>query len=225
MQEPVDFVGRTSTKSRAQRTIEDLFEATAQLLDEGTPEQLTTNHVAVRAGYSIGTLYRYFPNKLALLRAMAAQEIRAQQATVAAMIAELPSSIPAEPVVRIFVRAALRPFAGRHRVHAAVVRLLGADPGSCTRGRAPPAALLEPSFAGLPSVRIEPSLALSSQTQFTMIHAVTGAIDAALQTRPELIVSRAFEDQLVGLVLHFLHADKYRDSNPDSTTLQGSANA
>jgi hypothetical protein len=57
-----------------------------------------------------------------------------------------------------------------------------------------------------------PSAALpnfSSETKFTMVHAITGAIEAALRSKPELITSLEFEDQLVGLVLHFLNTDKH----------------
>jgi AcrR family transcriptional regulator len=110
MQRKLDFAGQTPNQPRAQQTVADLFEATAQLLDADAPERLTTNHVAERAGYSIGTLYRYFPSKLALLRGMAAREISTQEAKVQAALKGLSSPIRNELVVRICVRAALNPY-------------------------------------------------------------------------------------------------------------------
>jgi AcrR family transcriptional regulator len=202
MQKMPYFEGQTRTQPRAQRTVADLFEATAQLLDTGEPERLTTNHIAARAGYSIGTLYRYFPSKLALLRAMALREIVAKETEVWAALKGLSSAGHAEDAVRILVRAALHPFAGRHRVHAGVMRLLAAvakpDAASVARTRDTPQRVIEvaPS-AVLPGI--------TNEMKFTAIHAVTGVIEAALRSRPELITSRDFEDQLVSLVLHLFN--------------------
>lgn len=61
---------RTPTQQRAQNTIETLFQATAQILECEGEAALTTNKVAATAGFSIGTLYQYFPSKDALIQAM-----------------------------------------------------------------------------------------------------------------------------------------------------------
>jgi AcrR family transcriptional regulator len=49
--------------------VEAILEATIQVLLQVGKEGLTTTKVALRAGVSVGTLYQYFPNKSALLRA------------------------------------------------------------------------------------------------------------------------------------------------------------
>ncbi|WP_108287220.1 TetR/AcrR family transcriptional regulator [Limnohabitans sp. T6-20] len=64
---------REPTQARAQQTIQTLFKAAAQILDKEGEAGLTTNKVAAAAGFSIGTLYQYFPSKEMLVRAMAAR--------------------------------------------------------------------------------------------------------------------------------------------------------
>ncbi|HEX2214791.1 MAG TPA: TetR/AcrR family transcriptional regulator [Mycobacterium sp.] len=55
--------------------MEVLLEAAAQVFDrEGL--KATTNRIAERAGVSIGSLYQYFPNKQALMRALAERHVR-----------------------------------------------------------------------------------------------------------------------------------------------------
>jgi AcrR family transcriptional regulator len=217
MQQMPDFNSQLPRQPRAERTIAELFEATAQLLETAPPERLTTNHVAARAGYSIGTLYRYFPSKLALLRAMAAHEVRAQDAKVVTALQGLVPALGAEPVIRIFVRAALHPFAARYRVHAGIRRLLGSTPTPDATPDAPSQVLSLRAAEALSAAPLAGILDVSNETKFTMVHAVSGAIEAALLSKPELISSREFEDQLVGLVLHFFAADRLRGINPAPT--------
>jgi len=64
---------REPTQARAQQTIQTLFKAAAQILDKDGEAGLSTNKVAAAAGFSIGTLYQYFPSKEVLVRAMAAK--------------------------------------------------------------------------------------------------------------------------------------------------------
>jgi AcrR family transcriptional regulator len=71
--EPKPGVRRAPTQARAQQTIQTLFKAAAQILDKDGEPGLTTNKVAAAAGFSIGTLYQYFPSKEVLVRAMAAK--------------------------------------------------------------------------------------------------------------------------------------------------------
>lgn len=62
---------RQPSQARAQQTMQTLFKAAAQILERDGEAGLTTNKVAAAAGFSIGTLYQYFPSKEVLLRAMA----------------------------------------------------------------------------------------------------------------------------------------------------------
>ncbi|MGB0669721.1 MAG: TetR/AcrR family transcriptional regulator [Porticoccaceae bacterium] len=60
-------------QQRAQRRRDQILEITAELLEEVGQDDLTTILVAKRAGISVGTLYHYFPNKYAIMYALAEQ--------------------------------------------------------------------------------------------------------------------------------------------------------
>ena len=56
-------------QARSADTVDAILDATLQVLTQVGKERLTTTRVAARAGASVGTLYQYFPNKVALLQA------------------------------------------------------------------------------------------------------------------------------------------------------------
>ncbi len=60
-------------QKRAQERRNQILGVTAELLDEVGQDDLTTILVAKRAGVSVGALYHYFPNKYAILYALAEQ--------------------------------------------------------------------------------------------------------------------------------------------------------
>ena len=60
-------------QARSAARLEALLDAAASIVDEIGFERLTTAMVAERAGASIGTVYRYFPDRIALLQALGAR--------------------------------------------------------------------------------------------------------------------------------------------------------
>jgi AcrR family transcriptional regulator len=61
-------------QSRAEQTVAAILEAVARILETKGLEGLNTNLVAQRAGFSIGSLYQYFPGKDALIVALCQRE-------------------------------------------------------------------------------------------------------------------------------------------------------
>ena len=60
---------KSPVQARSTASVDAILEATIQVLCQTGKERLTTTKVANRAGVSVGTLYQYFPNKSALLKA------------------------------------------------------------------------------------------------------------------------------------------------------------
>jgi len=76
-------------QARSTARLAALLDAAAHVIDEIGYERLTTAMVAERAGASIGTVYRYFPDRIAVLQSLAA---RNAERTSARAFAELESS-------------------------------------------------------------------------------------------------------------------------------------
>ncbi len=67
---------RSPKQRRSQQIVAAILEAGSLLLREEGAEALTTNRIAERADVSIGSLYRYFPNKAAIVAAICDAETR-----------------------------------------------------------------------------------------------------------------------------------------------------
>lgn len=170
-------------QARAAATVEVVLEAAAQLLEKAGEAGFNTNALAERAGVSIGTIYRYFPDKRAILVALARRE---RDATDAAFAAQAKGETQGLAPDRAMIRTFLQAFGGRIRARQAAVRALlaSADPAELTAGHVP----VEASLAGL------------NRTQaFVLTRAIHGAMRAAVMEGAEVLSTREFEDELVRL--------------------------
>lgn len=87
-------------QARSLATVEALLAATARVLVRRGYAGMTTNHVAARAGVSVGSLYEYFPNKDALVSALLERHLsRAEQALAEVAQALLAGGRPPRRVV------------------------------------------------------------------------------------------------------------------------------
>lgn len=97
---------RTPRQRRSQQTVDVILDATARVLvREGLPK-LTTNRVAKVAGVSIGSLYQYFPNKDALVLAVAQRHSQRMQAMLAEHTVKF-ATASVQDAVRTYVHATL----------------------------------------------------------------------------------------------------------------------
>ena len=67
----VDKLRRVPTQKRSRDTFEKILNATADLLHEVGFNAFSTNLLSVRSGISVRAIYRYFPNKHALIMELA----------------------------------------------------------------------------------------------------------------------------------------------------------
>jgi AcrR family transcriptional regulator len=58
---------KTPQQARSRQTRQDILDAAAHLLNRKPLDEISTNHIAKKTGISIGTLYKYYPNKDSIL--------------------------------------------------------------------------------------------------------------------------------------------------------------
>jgi len=61
---------KLASQGRSRATVDALIEATARILVKEGFDKASTNHIAEKAGVSIGSLYQYYPCKEALVAAV-----------------------------------------------------------------------------------------------------------------------------------------------------------
>ncbi len=101
-----------------------LVEAAAQVFSrEGLAA--TTNRIAERAGTSIGTLYQFFPDKQALLHAIADRHVRDADRRLTLVFAQLrDDGAPFDATMRAMLEALVDLHSDRPRLHALLHRMV-----------------------------------------------------------------------------------------------------
>jgi len=185
---------RKPTQARARATIESIFEATARIIDREGIAALNTNRIAERAGISIGTLYEYYPNKDAILIAMARRRLAEDESSVRQAISGLDDD---GSLVRNAIRAMIALHVHRPKVRRAIMAVHLAN--------------------GLGSEHVKPvqeiaqviaernaQLPLSGASLFVVTRAVVGVVRAAFEERSQLPGTDQLEEELVRLVQAYL---------------------
>lgn len=111
---------RKPRQARSQATVEVLLAAAARVFARAGYAATTTNHVAAKAGVSIGSLYEYFPSKDAILVALVERHLDEAERELGRAVAELGEARPSlEDTIVLLVRTMVELHAhdpGLHRV-------------------------------------------------------------------------------------------------------------
>ncbi|OBJ59719.1 TetR family transcriptional regulator [Mycobacterium sp. 1423905.2] len=103
-------------QERAAETRQRILDAAAQIFAEYGYTAGTTNRIAERADVSIGSLYQYFPNKDAVLRALMDAHVDAGARLLSERLSGgLPERL--EEMLRVFVRATIDNHRDNPRLH------------------------------------------------------------------------------------------------------------
>ncbi len=191
MSDAAASVRRRPRQGRSIATVEAILEAATRILE--TDGRFTTNHVAERAGVSVGTLYQYFPDKAAILHALAARERAGMAAATRTAIAA-----GVDPA-RAAIRAQLAAFDGRHAARRAVLEAILRDPAV-------------PGMADKVDAGVAPFVRDGERPvhAFVLSRAIMGVVRAAVLEDSPLLGTPELEEALVRLVRGYAEASPKR---------------
>lgn len=109
-------------QERSQLTVEAILDAAIQVFERHGYAAGTTARIAERAGVAVGSLYQYFPNKDAILVAVALRHLEQGEAALGGLLAE--AGPPERESVAQLTRRLIEGMVALHAAHPALHRML-----------------------------------------------------------------------------------------------------
>ncbi len=196
---------RRPKRESARDMVEAIITSASRILASDGYVGLTTNRISEVAGVSIGSFYQYFSAKHSVIAEIAKRLEHGAIALLSMQLAEA-AEVPLPLVARSFVQG----FASRRFGDLSLRReLLRHVPRKWTEDislevdRGAQACLAE-HLTQRPDIRTGDRDLMA----FVLVHAVEGIVEAAVLSRPDLIDSEAFLEELTQLVVRFLERDR-----------------
>jgi len=189
-------------QARAKETVEAILTAAAHILTREGFEALTTNRVAAVAGASVGSLYQYFPNKEALVRALCERHTQGVRDRIRARFAEAWER-PVDEVARAVIQGMVEIRRHQPKLHQELLRLAPAVGGlkELHAVEHEVEALLARFIESRPR---ELPVADAAQAAFIVCHAVQACVHGAVLEKPEWLKQDGFVEELVAMVVGYL---------------------
>ena len=193
---------KNPTQARAQQTVGTILDAAAQILQTEGEAHFNTNRVAEKAGFSIGTLYQYFPNKNSIIEAIAERERIAIETSIQKALLDCwPHTI--EEFLRIIIRQMINAFGRRQKLRRfIIIQMIRLD-------------LFMPVLKEVNRIGETVSVLLGKNRDgdyqplskiqlFVLTRSIMGVIRAAVIENNSMLGTEEFEDELVRLALNYL---------------------
>ncbi len=193
---------REPKQARSRELVRAIAQACERILREEGPEAVNTNRIADVAGVNVGSLYRYFPNKEAIVAEVFEEQLRAQAAEYEALLASA-GGRPAptlEEALRLCVQANadmhvrfLGLYESFYREHQKALDLgdRRSDEGTTW---------LEHVARWLAGVlRAQGYAEGADERAYIVTRAIAGVLRHAARERPKRLGEAAFRDELVAL--------------------------
>lgn len=193
-------------QDRSRETVAAILDATARSLVRHGFAGTTTNRVAALAGVSVGSLYQYYPNKRALVRALYDRHVAEAEKLRPALLQSPPGASP-DATLADLVHAAVDWHVAAH----ALAPRLHAELDAHANDIVGPSDLRR--FEGLHEARVRARLeahrdeigaADPDLAAFLVAACLEAVPHAAAARRPELLASGALRDELAAMLLGYL---------------------
>lgn len=198
-------IRKSPRQARSQATVEAILTAAARILTKEGFEALTTNRVAAVAGVSVGSLYQYFPNKEALVRALCERHTHGVRDRIRARFAEA-WDLPVAEVARMVIQGMVEVRRHEPRLHQELLRLAPAvgGLGELHAVEQEVEALLAAFIASRPE---ELGPGDPERRAFLVCHAVQACVHGAVLEKPDWLKDDGLVEELARLVERYLARD------------------
>lgn len=185
-------------QDRSKVTVEAILIATARILTKFGYEKANTNRIAELAGVSIGSLYQYFPNKEALITALAEQHVNTMMEIIESKLKDL-SEAPIEVILHELVKACI----AAHAVDPMLHKVLNEQvPRINNTNLEQQVTALLRNYLEKKCDQIQPqNLDL---TVFILVRTVEALTHAAVIEHPELLSNGQLEQEITNLLSSYL---------------------
>jgi AcrR family transcriptional regulator len=193
-------------QKRSLETVDAILGATAHILSREGLERATTNAVAARAGVSIGSLYQYFPDKEALVRALNERHTREILELLQARFDEIREA-PIPDAVEAIVRAMVEVHRHDPDLHRVLVQVTPAVGGrEETRRLEAAAAGMLVAFFKARAAELRPlDFELSA---FLLVQSVEALTHAAVLEHPDLLKEDRFVQETTRMIVGYLTEER-----------------
>ena len=191
-------------QERARRTVAAILEAAAQVFERQGYASGTTDAIAERAGVSIGSLYQYFPNKDAILVALAEHHVEEGLEWMESLLAEASFRPPdLAPLLRRFVEAMIALHRREPRLHRVLFEEAPLPP-SLRRRLAQREEDLASRVADLLAVHPDLEVPDAGLAGYLLVRTVEGLVHGFILHPPERIDVDEFAEEVVRLLHRYL---------------------
>lgn len=120
-------VRREPKQLRSKQTVNTMLDAVTVVLKRYGPDGVTTNRISEVAGFSIGSLYQYFPDKQAIYRALHERHVNEVREAITHALAENASG-SFEDFTRALVEGLVNVHAADPQLHQLITALVPEGP-------------------------------------------------------------------------------------------------
>jgi AcrR family transcriptional regulator len=196
---------KSPAQERSRFTVEQIIQAATQIFTERGYAGATTNHIAERAGVSIGSLYQYFPNKEAILVTLAKRHVEIAGNLLMGLVAER-NLIETDltEVLRPFIQATLELHTGNPRLNYVILSEAAWSAEAMEQVHA-----LEDQFIDQLALTLDThrqvSVKNSRHAAYIVVHAIKNLAHEFVIHPPAGMSEEAFVEEMVALVGGYLN--------------------
>jgi AcrR family transcriptional regulator len=195
-------------QARSKATVDAILSGAAQVLKRKGYAAATTDRIAERAGVSVGSLYQYFPNKDAILVALAERHIDEGFALVRELLVEaLREAPPAELLLRRFVVAMVALHENEPELHRVLFEEVPL-PASVRRGLRKRENEFATEVCALLEVHPEVRMKEPRVTAYVLVHTVDALVHNFVLHPPKDIGTEQLTEEVVRMLLRHLLVDE-----------------